>query len=99
MPAGRGMGSSAAAAVVIARAVAQALGQPLSDRDREICTRVGPVLRDAGVIFAGIDVIGDYLTEVNVTSPTGMREIDTQFDINTAGLIFDAIERRLGRKG
>ena len=74
-------------------------GQPLSDRDREICARVGPVLRDAGVIFAGIDVIGDYLTEVNVTSPTGMREIDTQFDINTAGLIFDAIERRLGRKG
>ena len=74
-------------------------GQPLSDRDREISARVGPVLRDAGVIFAGIDVIGDYLTEVNVTSPTGMREIDTQFDINTAGLIFDAIERRLGRKG
>ena len=74
-------------------------GQPLSERDREICARVGPVLRDAGVIFAGIDVIGDYLTEVNVTSPTGMREIDAQFDLNTAGLMFDAIERRLGRKG
>jgi glutathione synthase len=74
-------------------------GQPLSDRDREICARVGPVLRDAGVIFAGIDVIGDYLTEVNVTSPTGMRELDAQFDLNTAGLMFDAIERRLGRKG
>ncbi len=74
-------------------------GQPLSDRDREICARVGPVLRDAGVIFAGIDVIGDYLTEVNVTSPTGMREIDEQFDLNTAGLMFDAIERRLGRNG
>ena len=74
-------------------------GQPLSDRDREICARVGPVLRDAGVIFAGIDVIGDFLTEVNVTSPTGMREIDAQFDLNTAGLMFDAIERRLGRKG
>ena len=74
-------------------------GQPLSDRDREICARVGPVLRDAGVIFAGIDVIGDYLTEVNVTSPTGMREIDKQFDLNTAGLMFDAIERRLGGKG
>jgi len=74
-------------------------GQPLSDRDREICARVGPVLRDAGVIFAGIDVIGDFLTEVNVTSPTGMREIDAQFDLNTAGLMFDAIERRLGGKG
>jgi glutathione synthase len=73
-------------------------GQPLSDRDREISARVGPVLRDAGVVFAGIDVIGDYLTEVNVTSPTGMREIDAQFDLNTAGLMFDAIERRLGRK-
>ena len=74
-------------------------GQPLSDRDREICARVGPVLRDGGVVFAGIDVIGDYLTEVNVTSPTGMREIDEQFDLNTAGLMFDAIERRLGRNG
>jgi glutathione synthase len=74
-------------------------GQPLSDRDREICDRVGPALRDGGVIFAGIDVIGDYLTEINVTSPTGMREIDEQFDLNTAGLMFDAIERRLGRNG
>ena len=74
-------------------------GQALSDRDREICERVGPVLRDEGVIFAGIDVIGDYLTEVNVTSPTGMRELDEQFGINTAGLMFDAIEARLGRKG
>ncbi len=70
-------------------------GQELSDRDREICASVGPVLRENGVIFAGIDVIGDYLTEVNVTSPTGMREIDQQFGINTAGLMFDAIERRL----
>lgn len=70
-------------------------GQELSDRDLEICAHVGPELRKNGVIFAGIDVIGDFLTEVNVTSPTGMREIDTQFDINTAGLMFDAIERRL----
>ena len=70
-------------------------GQELSNRDREICARVGPVLKERGVIFAGIDVIGDYLTEVNVTSPTGMREIDEQFGTNTAGLMFDAIERRL----
>jgi glutathione synthase len=70
-------------------------GQELSNRDREICALVGPLLKERGVIFAGIDVIGDYLTEVNVTSPTGMREIDEQFGTNTAGLMFDAIERRL----
>jgi len=70
-------------------------GQALSDRDRWICDRVGPVLKQAGVVFAGIDVIGDYLTEVNVTSPTGVRELDRQFDINIAGILFDAIESRL----
>ena len=70
-------------------------GQALSSRDRDICERVGPVLRERGVIFAGIDVIGDYLTEVNVTSPTGIRELDRQFSLNIAGLMFDAIEKRL----
>jgi glutathione synthase len=74
---------------------ATGLGQELSDADRAICEQVGPVLRDAGVIFAGIDVIGDYLTEVNVTSPTGIRELDKQFDLNIAGLLFDAIEGAL----
>jgi len=74
---------------------ADARGQPLSERDLQICEHVGPVLRDAGVLFAGIDVIGDYLTEVNVTSPTGIRELDRQFDINIAGLLFDAIENKL----
>ena len=72
-----------------------AKGQDLSDRDRQICDRVGPVLRDSGVLFAGIDVIGDYLTEVNVTSPTGIRELDRQFGINIAGVMFDAIEKKL----
>jgi glutathione synthase len=71
-------------------------GRALSDRDRWICTQVGPVLRDNGVVFAGIDVIGDYLTEVNVTSPTGIRELDRIFDLNIAGVLFDAIEARLG---
>ena len=70
-------------------------GQDLSERDLWIAREVGPVLRDAGVIFAGLDVIGDYLTEVNVTSPTGVRELDRQFGINIAGLLFDAIEKRL----
>ncbi len=74
---------------------AVAVGQEMSARDQEICDAVGPILRDAGVLFAGIDVIGDYLTEVNVTSPTGIRELDKQFDLNIAGLMFDAIERKL----
>jgi len=71
---------------------ATGIGQELSDADRAICEQVGPVLRDRGVLFAGIDVIGDYLTEVNVTSPTGIRELDKQFDLNIAGRLFDAIE-------
>ena len=73
-------------------------GQPLSDRDLEICAAVGPVLREHGVIFAGIDVIGDYLTEVNVTSPTGIRELDREFELNIAGLMFDAIDSRLSSR-
>ena len=72
-------------------------GQPLSAADLRICEIVGPVLRDQGVLFAGIDVIGDYLTEVNVTSPTGIRELDRQFDLNIAALMFDAIEKKLRR--
>ena len=78
---------------MVAGAVAK--GQAMSARDFEICEEVGPALRDAGVLFAGIDVIGDYLTEVNVTSPTGIRELDRQFDLNIAGLMFDAIESKI----
>jgi glutathione synthase len=70
-------------------------GRELSARDLEICSRVGPVLRERGVIFCGIDVIGDYLTEINSTSPTGIREIDRIFGVNVAGRLFDAIEARL----
>jgi glutathione synthase len=70
-------------------------GQELSDADRRICAQVGPVLRDQGVLFAGIDVIGNYMTEVNVTSPTGIRELDHNFDLNIAGLMFDTILRHL----
>jgi len=71
---------------------ATGVGQELSAADQAICEKVGPVLRERGVIFAGIDVIGDYLTEVNVTSPTGIRELDKQFKLNIAGQLFDAIE-------
>ncbi len=67
----------------------------MSDADKRICAEVGPVLRDQGVLFAGIDVIGEYMTEVNVTSPTGIRELDREFELNIAGLMFDAIERKL----
>jgi glutathione synthase len=66
------------------------VGVALSERDRWIAARVGPVLRERGVLFAGIDVIGDYLTEVNITSPTCIRELDAQFGLDIAG---DLIER------
>ena len=67
----------------------------LTDRDREICAALGPALRQRGLMFVGLDVIGGFLTEINVTSPTCIREIDRLFGVNVAGLLFDAIERRL----
>lgn len=70
-------------------------GQPLTNRDREIATTVGPRLRERGILFAGLDVIGDWLTEINVTSPTCIRELDSQFGLNIAGYLLDAIERKL----
>lgn len=68
---------------------------PLSARDREVCTAIGPTLRARGLLFVGIDMIGDYLTEINVTSPTGIQEIDRLSGTNIAGRVWDAIERRL----
>ncbi|HVZ07951.1 glutathione synthase [Rhodopila sp.] len=69
----------------------------LSARDREICAAIGPTLREQGMIFVGIDVIGDYLTEINVTSPTGLQEI-TRFDgVKIEQSIWDRIEERAGR--
>ncbi|MAD92015.1 MAG: glutathione synthase [Gammaproteobacteria bacterium] len=72
-------------------------GQKLTNEDMRICSKVGPILKKHGVLFAGIDVIGSYLTEINVTSPTGIRELDKQFNLNIAGLLFDAIERILSQ--
>jgi len=66
----------------------------LTRRDREICEAIGPALSRRGLIFAGIDVIGDYITEINVTSPTGIQEIDRFNGTNIAGMIWDAIEAR-----
>jgi glutathione synthase len=70
------------------------VGVPLSERDRWIAAQVAPELRRRGLLFVGLDVIGDYLTEVNVTSPTCIRELDAQFGLNIAGQLFDVIERK-----
>ncbi|MCZ6475000.1 MAG: glutathione synthase [Gammaproteobacteria bacterium] len=74
---------------------AKAEGRELTQRDRWLCSRVGPILRAKGIVFAGLDVIGDYLTEINVTSPTGIRELDRAFGLNIADTLFDAIDRLL----
>ncbi|AZQ66211.1 glutathione synthase [Silicimonas algicola] len=67
----------------------------LTARDQEICAEIGPLLREKGQVFVGIDVIGDYLTEINVTSPTGLQELERFDGINAAGAIWDAIDARL----
>ena len=66
----------------------------LTERDRRICAAIGPLLREKGQIFVGIDVIGDYLTEINVTSPTGIQELERFDGINAAEKIWEAIEAR-----
>jgi glutathione synthase len=72
--------------------------QPLTDRDRWIAAQVGPSLREKGLLFAGIDVIGDYLTEINVTSPTCIREIDAGFDLDIGGQLMDCIAEQLNNR-
>ena len=67
----------------------------LSERDLEICARIGPLLKEKGQVFVGIDVIGDYLTEINVTSPTGIQELERFDDVNIAEKIWVAIEGKL----
>lgn len=70
-------------------------GVALSERDRWICAQLGPVLRERGLLFVGLDLIGDYLTEINVTSPTCIRELDRIYGLNIAAQVLDAIEARL----
>jgi glutathione synthase len=70
-------------------------GRPLTERDRLIAETVGPELKRRGLKFVGIDVIGDYLTEVNVTCPTCIRELDAQFSLDIAGMLMDSIEKQL----
>lgn len=71
------------------------VGVALSDKDREIVETVAPRLRDRGILFAGLDVIGDFLTEVNVTSPTCIRELDGIYDLNISAVLMDCIEHKL----
>jgi glutathione synthase len=70
-------------------------GRELNDRDRWLVNQIGPALRERGMLFVGLDVIGGYVTEINVTSPTGVRELDKQFKTDIAGLLMDAIARRV----
>ena len=67
-------------------------GTELTQRDKDICQIIGPVLKERGLLFVGIDVIGDYLTEINVTSPTGIREFERFTGISLAAKTFEAIE-------
>jgi glutathione synthase len=73
---------------------AQGKGRELNERDRWLVSQIGPVLRERGMLFVGIDVIGGYVTEINVTSPTGIRELDKQFNCDIASLFIEAIEKR-----
>ena len=70
----------------------------LTERDREICAAIGPTLRDRGLIFVGIDVIGDWMTEINVTSPTGAQQLKRFSGVDAAALMWDVIERKRGGK-
>lgn len=73
-------------------------GRPLTERDRWICSQVGPTLKRRGVLFAGLDVIGDWLTEINITSPTGIRELDAAFGINISAQLLDTLASRLSTR-
>jgi glutathione synthase len=75
---------------------ARAESRALTDRDRWLCAQIGPTLRAAGMLFVGLDVIGDYVTEINVTSPTGIRELYNKHAVDIGAMLVDAIQRTLG---
>jgi glutathione synthase len=77
---------------------ATGVARPLSERDRWLAARIGPKLRERGMLFVGLDVIGDYVTEINVTSPTGIREIDKQCGTNIAEMLMNAVNLRLNER-
>jgi glutathione synthase len=74
---------------------ARAESRPLNDRDRWLCSIIGPKLKASGMIFVGLDVIGDYVTEINVTSPTGIRELNKKHGVDIGGMLVTAISRTL----
>ncbi|WP_019557586.1 glutathione synthase [Thiomicrorhabdus arctica] len=71
------------------------VGMPITERERWLCEQIKPTLKAKGLYFVGLDVIGDYITEINVTSPTCIRELDAQFDLNIAGTLFDCLEAQI----
>ncbi|MBL6753821.1 MAG: glutathione synthase [Proteobacteria bacterium] len=75
------------------------VAMPLTDRERWICAQVAPVLREKGLLFVGLDVIGDYLTEINVTSPTCVRELDRAHELDIAGDLMNVIATKLAARG
>ncbi len=77
---------------------AKGVVRPLNARDRELAARIGPTLRDAGMLFVGLDVIGGMVTEINVTSPTGVQELQRGAGIDVPALLLDAIARRLQQR-
>jgi glutathione synthase len=74
---------------------ARAESRPLNERDCWLCAQIGPKMRAAGMLFVGLDVIGDYVTEINVTSPTGIRELNKKHGVDIGAMLVDAIERTL----
>ncbi|HEU0225730.1 MAG TPA: glutathione synthase [Steroidobacteraceae bacterium] len=76
---------------------ARGVGRGLTDRERWLASRIGPVMRERGMLFVGLDVIGGFVTEINVTSPTGIRELEAQFGGDIAGSVIDAVLARLRR--
>jgi glutathione synthase len=76
---------------------ARAESRALTERDRWLASRIGPAMRERGMLFVGLDVIGDFVTEINVTSPTGIREIEAMHGHDVGGMLIDAVLRRLGR--
>ncbi|SIN73958.1 glutathione synthase [Sulfurivirga caldicuralii] len=76
----------------------EGVGMPLSERERWLAAQVGPTLKEKGLVFVGLDVIGDYITEINVTSPTCIRELDAQFGLDIAGDLIEHIAQRLTQR-
>jgi glutathione synthase len=78
---------------------AHGVGREINDRDRWLAAQIGPSLKAQGMLFVGLDVIGGFVTEINVTSPTGVRELQQQFGIDMAELLIAAVAKRLDARG